>query len=104
MAYLKHLWLKHCHLTDKNKNSSQLKIWKELLKAHALECREFCQLVQLMIATSTNMSDLERAYSRLEMIKTKCKDQLKINNLEILILANLQIPVKPPFQCENEVA
>ena len=36
------LWLKHCHLTNKHKNTSQLEIWKELLKGHALEYPNFC--------------------------------------------------------------
>ena len=57
------LWLKHCHLTDKHKKPSQLEIWKELSKGHALEYPEFCQFVQSIIATSPNTSDLERAYS-----------------------------------------
>ena len=45
------IWLKYCHLTDKHKRSSQLEIWMELLKAHAFEYPEFCQFVQLLIAT-----------------------------------------------------
>ena len=99
------LWLKHCHLTDKHKKPSQLEIWKELFKEHALEYPEFCQFAQLMITTSPNTSDLERAYSRLEMITTKCRNQLQIDNVETLfVLANLQIPVKSPLQYENEVA
>lgn len=49
-------------------------------------------LVKLMITTSPNMSDLERAYSRLEKITTKRRNQLKIDNLETLS-ANLQVPV-----------
>ena len=98
------LWLKHCHLTDKHKKPSQPEIWKELLKLHALEYLEFCQFFQLMITISSNTSDLERAYSRLEMIKTKHRNQLKIDNLETLVLANLQTPVKSPLQYENDVA
>ena len=44
------------------------------------------------------MSDLDRAYSRLEMITTKRRNQLGIDNLETLfVLANLQIPVKSPL-------
>ena len=51
-------------------------------------------LVKLMITTSPNMSDLERAYSRLEKITTKRRNQLKIDNLETLFVsANLQVPV-----------
>ena len=97
------LWLKHCHLTDKHKKPSQLEIWKELLKLHALEYPEFCQFVQLMITTLLNTPDLERAYSRLEMITAKCRNQLKIDNLETLfVLANLQIPVKSPLQYETK--
>ena len=42
---------------------------------------------------------------RLEMITTKCRNQLQIDNVETLfVLANLQIPVKSPLQYENEVA
>ena len=51
-------------------------------------------LVKLMITTSPNMSDLERAYSRLEKITTKRRNQLKIDSLETLFVsANLQVPV-----------
>lgn len=51
-------------------------------------------LVKLMITTSPNMSDLERAYSRLGKITTKRRNQLKIDNLETLFVsANLQVPV-----------
>lgn len=51
-------------------------------------------LVKLMITTSPNMSDLERAYSRLEKITTKRRNQLKIDNLETLFVsANPQVPV-----------
>ena len=99
------LWLKHRHLTDKHKKLSQLEIWKELLKGQALEHPTFCQFGQLMIATSPNTSDLERVYSRIEMITAKSRNQLKIDNLETLfVLPNLQIPVKSPLQYENEVA
>ena len=94
------LWLKHCPLIDKHKKPSQLEILKELLKGHALEYPEFCQFVQLMIATSSNTSDLERAYSRLEMITTKCRNLLKIDNLETLCFsksANTS-EVSPPIR------
>ena len=58
-----------------------------------------------MITTSPNTSDLERAFSRLEIITTKHRSQLKFDNLETLfVLANLQIPVKSPLQYEKEVA
>ena len=51
-------------------------------------------LVKLMITTSPNMSDLERAYSRLEKITIKRRNQLKIDNLETLFVsANPQVPV-----------
>ena len=57
-----------------------------------------------MIATSPKTSGLEWAHLRLEMITTKCRNQLKIDNLETLfVLANLQIPVKSPLQYENEM-
>ena len=63
---------KTLHLTDKHRKPSQLEIWKELLKGHALVYPEFCLFVQLMMATSpNNTSDLEKAYSRLKMITTK---------------------------------
>ena len=39
------------------------------------------------------------------LIRGNAINQLKIDNLETLfVLANLQIPVKPPLQYENEVA
>ena len=58
-----------------------------------------------MITTSPNTSDLERAFSRLEIITTKHRSQLKFDNLETLfVLANLQIPVKSALQFEKEVA
>ena len=93
------LWLKRCNHTDKLKKPSQLEIWKELLKYHDFEYPEFCQFVQLMIATWPN-TDFERAYSRLEMFTTKCRNQLKIDDLETLfVLAYLLIPLKPlPIQ------
>ena len=93
------------NLNDKHKKSSQLEIWKELSKGDALEYPELCQFVQLMIKTSFNTSDLERAYSTLEVITTKPRNQLKIDNLEkLFVLANLQILVKSPLQYENKVA
>ena len=47
-----------------------------------LEYSEFCQFVQLMIATPPNTWDLE-ILLRLEMIRTKCRSQLKIDNLKV---------------------
>ena len=53
-TFVNNLWLKHFHLTDKHKNPLQLEIWKEFLKGNALEYPEFCQFVEVMIATSPN--------------------------------------------------
>ena len=64
----------------------------------------FVNLSSLMIARSPNTSNLERAYSKLETITIKHRNHLKIDNLETLfVLANLQIPMKPPLQYENKV-
>ena len=87
-------------------NTKNQEIWKELLKGDALEYPEFCQFVRLMITiTSPSTSDVERAYSTLEIITTKHRNQLKIDYLETLfVLANVQILVKSPLQYENKVA
>ena len=98
------LRLKHCHHTDEHKKLSLLELWKDLLEGHAQNTLGFVNLSSLMIATSPNTSNLERAYSKLETITIKHRNHLKIDNLETLfVLANLQIPMKPPLQYENKV-
>ena len=84
------LWLKNCNLL-KPKLPEQLDIWKAFINNHSIEFPYFANLVQIMIATSPNTSDLERGYTQLQMIAEKRRNHLKIENMETLfILANIK--------------
>ena len=97
------IWMKHVNLC-KEKHVNQLGVWKEVISHHTTEFPSFVKLIQIMIATSPNTSDVERGYSQLQMITEKRRNHLNVDNIESLfILATLKLPLMRPSEYINEI-
>ena len=98
------LWLKERNLaTHEKRPRNQLKVWKEFISLNSLQYPDFCQLIQINIATASNTSPLERSYTSLEMVAEKRRNRILPENLEIRwLIAALKIPVKSPKDYKNE--
>ena len=95
--------MKHVNLC-KEKHVNQLGVWKEVISHHAIEFPLLVKLIQIMIATSPNTSDVKRGYSQLQMITEKRRNHLNVDNIESLfILATLKLPLKRPSEYINEI-
>ena len=90
------LWFKeiNCALQEK-RSPDQLATYKIFIQNHAIQRPNLCRLFLILIATPANTSCLERAYTFLEMVCTKRRNQFKSENIETLfLLAALKLPVK----------
>ena len=86
------LCIKEDNLANKEKWSRiQLKFWKSLVKQYFTEFPNLSKLQQVMIATLTNTSPLERSYTWFQNIAAERKNHLQQNHLEVLyLLASLK--------------
>ena len=86
------LCIKEDNLANKEKWSRiQLKFWKSLVKQYFTEFPNLSKLQQVMIATLTNTSPLERSYTWFQNIAAERRNQLQQNHLEVLyLLASLK--------------
>lgn len=86
------LCIKEDNLANKEKWSRiQLKFWKSLVKQYFTEFPNLSKLQQVMIATLTNTSPLERSYTWFQNIAAERRNHLQQNHLEVLyLLASLK--------------
>ena len=59
----------------------QLELWREFAKQCQMEHKHVMCLIQIMIAIPVNAGWIERAYSKLEMICTKRRNKLLVDNI-----------------------
>ena len=59
----------------------QLELWREFAKQRQMEHKHVMCLIQIMIAIPVNAGWIERAYSKLEMICTKRRNKLLVDNI-----------------------
>ena len=93
---LSRLWLTHkIKVAEEGKKPSQLQVLSRFCMAYTSEYPNICLLIQILIATPSNSSPIERSYSILEMICAKRRNSLTPAHLELLyILAVLNLDVK----------
>ena len=91
-SWINSLCIKEDNLANKEKWSRiQLKSWKSLVKQYFTEFPNLSKLQQVMIATLTNTSPLERSYTWFQNIAAARRNHLQQNHLEVLyLLASLK--------------
>ena len=91
-SWINSLCIKEDNLANKEKWSRiQLKFWKSLVKQYFTEFPNLSKLQQVMIATLTNTSPLERSYTWFQNIAAERRNHLQQNHLEVLyLLASLK--------------
>ena len=67
----------------------QLTLWREFAKQHRMEHKHVTRLIQIMIAIPVNTGWIEQAYSKLEMICTKRRNKLLVDNIRNKIFLNV---------------
>ena len=85
------------------RQTDQLNTFQKLSWNHVLECQNTSLLVQAMLCTAANTSPVERGYTILQIVASKRRNRITLENLEVLLLlGTLKIPVKDPKDYENE--
>ena len=80
------------------RQTDQLKTFQKFLSNHGLQ-----YLVQAMLCAAANTSPVERGYTILQMVRSKRRNWITSENLEVLfLLGTLKIPIKNPEDYENE--
>ena len=59
----------------------QSELWREFAKQCQMEYKHVTCLIQIMIAISVNTGWIEGAYSKMEMIYTKRRNKLLVDNI-----------------------
>ena len=97
-------WLTDINATKfEKKQTDWLKTFQKFLLNHVLEYQNTSLLVQAMLCTAANTCPVQRGYTILQMVTSKRKNQITLENLEVLfLLGTLKIPVKNPEDYENE--
>ena len=81
---------------------SQREVWRKFL--HSPNSGIMCSLIQILLATPSNTSALERSYSSLEMISAPRRNPLNPEHLELLyLLKALKLPVKSSAEYADAV-
>ena len=85
------------------RQTDQLNVFQIFFSNHVLEYQNTSLLVEAMLCTAANTSPVERGYTILKMVTSKCRNQIALENSEFLFsLGTLKIPVKNPENYENE--
>ena len=82
------MWLNYCLKTDA-KQRDQLEVIKQFLHENASVYPNMCTLFYIMLATPANTSNVERAYSILEIICQPRRNKLTVDHLEQLFLLSV---------------
>ena len=78
-------------------------LWKDLC-SNEFSCGDVCSLVRITFRIPTNTGWVERAYSILENICQKRRNQLAISIMRSLFfLAVLKLPVKESLEYKNKI-
>ena len=89
-----------------NKEALQDNVWTNFHKQYYSEFPDVCEFLLIMKATPANTGQLERSYTKLEILAAKRRNRIDENNLEIqYLLASFKehIPVQAPKFYANEI-
>ena len=59
---------------------------------HVSEHQDTSLLVQAMLCTAANTSPVERGYTYLQMVTSKCRNQITLENLDFVLTGNIKDP------------
>ena len=87
-----------------DKNTTQRSLWKKFITKNELKIRYLCHLIQIMFSIPPNTGWVERAYSLLELICQKRRNQVSDGTLkELFFLAVLKLQPKDCFSYDKEI-
>ena len=82
----------------------QLELWREFSNQRRMEHKHVRRLIQIMIAIPVNTGWIERAYSRLEMICSKRRNKLLVDNIRTEFFLNvLSFPQRSTTESTEEI-
>ena len=82
----------------------QLELWREFSNQRRMEHKHVRRLIQIMIAIPVNTGWIERAYSRLEMICSKRRNKLLVDNIRTEFFLNvLSFPQRSTTEFTEEI-
>ena len=82
----------------------QLELWREFSNQRRMEHKHVRCLIQIMIAIPVNTGWIERAYSRLEMICSKRRNKLLVDNIRTEFFLNvLSFPQRSTTESTEEI-
>ena len=82
----------------------QLELWREFAKQRRMEHKHITRLIQIMIAIPVNTGWIERAYSKLQMICTKRRNKLLVDNIRNEFFLNvLSFPQRSTTEYTEEI-
>ena len=84
---------------------TQYALWVKFIKLMGMQCPDLCDLILIMISIPPNSGWVERAYSHLEMICQKRRNQMNIENplKELFFLALLKLKPKDSQGYSDEI-
>ena len=79
------LWLTEINAAKfEKRQTDQLNVFQKFLSNHVLEYQNTSLLVQAMLCTAANTSPVGRGYTILQMVLSKCRNRIALENLELL--------------------
>ena len=82
----------------------QLELWREFSNQRRMEHKQVRCLIQIMIASPVNTGWIERAYSKLEMICSKRRNKLLVDNIRTEFFLNvLSFPQRSTIESTEEI-
>ena len=82
-----------------------MKLWGNFVRESSMELLNMVRLVRIMLSVPANTSWIERGFSMLEMICSKRRNKLGVNNIAALFLTKvLGIPAKSVQEYEDEIS
>ena len=74
------------------RQTDQLKTFQKFWSNHVLQYQNTSLLVQAMLCTAANTSPVERGYTNLQMVTSKCRNQITLENLDFVLTGNIKDP------------
>ena len=82
------MWLSHCINTEEAKRD-QIVVIRQFVDEYVSVYPTMCSLIYIMLSTPANTSNVERAYSILEIICQPRRNKLTVGHLELLFLLSV---------------
>ena len=82
----------------------QLELWREFANQRRMEHKHVTRLIQIMIAIPVNKGWIKRAYSKLEIICTKRRNKLLVDNIRNEFFLNVfSLPQRSTTEYTEEI-